>query len=565
MTLLRHPRRVWQVVKVFLRYWLAPRFGAGPTNENNERASGPERMRLALEELGGAWVKLGQMLAMRFDLLPAAYCDELFKLLNEVRPFPYSQVREIVERELGRPPEEAFLSFETQSFAAASIGQVHRAVLHSGEAVAVKVQRPGIRESIQADIRLMYALSGFVDRMHLFGGTHARAVIDEFARWTADELDYLVEARHAVRLWRNARSSRIEKIARVHREYTTSRVLTAELIDGVPLIEIIRARREGNAAYLRSLADRGYDLDSVVRHLDWNMFNEVYVFGYFHADLHPANLFVLPGNVIGYVDFGIVGQLPDDVRESLTRYGQLLFRGDIDSAVAELMRWLSPTQATDAVDARRRLARAHEDFYYEMSSLADARPQTRTTDNPYSKLAVEIMRTIRSSQLTLSSSIVPYLKMLVTLGALRHELATGYDLAAQVRRFFRLLVRQQAMRLLNPRHAVERAYAGVVQARRAMDFVEFLEGQQPNIAAATSSFLGFRTRARDAGRRLVGLGLSALVVGALLYVVLADPADTQAMLPDWIPYEGIHYGLLVLLVVIVVVLIAHVRGMSRPE
>ena len=120
------------------------------------------------------------------------------------------------------------------------------------------------------------------------------------------------------------------------------------------------------------------------------------------------------------------------------------------------------------------------------------------------------------------------------------------------------------IRLLNPRMAMERAYAGVVRARRAMDFVEFLEDQQPNIADATDSLLGFRRRAR-AGRRLLGLGLSALVVGALLYVVLADPTDTAAMLPDGVPYAGVHYGLLVLLVVIVVVLIGHVRTMNSPE
>src|SRR4029079_17818854 len=118
--------------------------------------------------------------------LPAAYCDELFKLLNQVRPFPYEQVREIVARELGGPPEQVFREFETVSFAAASIGQVHRAVLQSGESVAVKVQRPGIRESLQGDISLMYSFGGLFDRFHLFGATRSRTVIDEFARWTAD-------------------------------------------------------------------------------------------------------------------------------------------------------------------------------------------------------------------------------------------------------------------------------------------------------------------------------------------------------------------------------------------
>ena len=216
---LRHPRRVGHVIAVFLRDLVAPTLPF----RRAHAAPGPVRMRLALEELGGAWIKLGQMLAMRFDVLPAAYCDELFKLLNQVRPFPYAQVSQIIRQELGDLPEVVFASFETESFAAASIGQVHRAVLHSGEAVAVKIQRPRIRESLQADIDLMYALARVIDWTHLFGATRSRTVIDEFARWTADELDYLVEARQAVLLYEHARGEPFERIARVYRDYSTSR------------------------------------------------------------------------------------------------------------------------------------------------------------------------------------------------------------------------------------------------------------------------------------------------------------------------------------------------------
>ena len=157
----------------------------------------------------------------------------------------------------------------------------------------------------------MYSTTRILDWSHVFGATRSRDVIDEFARWTADELDYMVEARQAVLLYQNAQGDKVERIARVHRDYTTSRVLTTELIVGIPLIDIMIAKREGNTAYLEALAARGHDLDRIVRNLDWNMLNQVYVFGYFHADLHPANLFVLPGDAIGYVDFGIVGQLPN--------------------------------------------------------------------------------------------------------------------------------------------------------------------------------------------------------------------------------------------------------------
>ena len=263
-TLLRHPRRVLGVLAVLFRFFIGPALRV----PGADRRPGPVRMRLAFEQLGGAWIKLGQMLALRFDLLPAAYCDELFKLLNQVAPFSYDEVRAIIRQELGGDPETVFRSFAHASFAAASIGQVHRAVLHSGEAVAVKVQRPGIRTTLAADIALMYSTTRILDWTHVFGATRSREVIDEFARWTADELDYLVEARQAVLLYQNAQGDKVERIARVHRDYTTSRVLTTELIVGIPLIEIMVAKREGNTAYLDALAASGHDLDRIVRNLD---------------------------------------------------------------------------------------------------------------------------------------------------------------------------------------------------------------------------------------------------------------------------------------------------------
>jgi len=521
------------------------------------------QLRLAFEELGGAWIKLGQMLAMRFDLLPVAYCDELFKLLNQVKPFPYDEVREIVVRELGEPPETLFASFEVESFAAASIGQVHRATLPSGERVAVKVQRPNIREIMHADIELMYALSRFVDWTRLFGATKTREVIDEFARWTADELDYLVEAQQAVRMYEHAKGERLEKIARVHRAYTTSRVLTTELIDGVPLIEIMYARREGNDAYLAALEGWGYDVDRVIRNLDWNMLNQVFVFGYFHADLHPANLFVLPGNVIGYVDYGQVGQLPKQVRESLITYTWLLFRGEVDAAIGELMRWFAPSDRTDAVAARRQLHRVHEAFLYSTAWGTPRRPvaaagRDEPGDNPYSKLAVDIMRVIRTNHLSMSQSIVAYLKMLVTLGTLRHQLAIDYDLSAVVRRYFERMMRRQLVEAVDPRRSIERLYSATVQARRAVDLLEFLEDQEPLIRFGVDSVFGVRRRMRAIRSRLVTLFAGILVVGGTLYFLLADPADSERMVGSD-AHTILRTVLPLIIIGLVVALVFHVR------
>jgi ubiquinone biosynthesis protein len=430
------------------------------------------------------------------------------------------------------------------------------------------VQRPGIRQTLQADIDLMYGTSWLLDWVHLFGVGRSRDLIDEFARWTADELDYMVEARQAVLLWEHAQGDRHEHIARVYRDYTTARVLTTERIEGIPLIEIMIARRNRDQVYLDALEAAGHDLDRIVRRLDWNMLNQVFVFGYFHADLHPANLFVLPGDAIGYVDFGIVGQLPNRVRDSLTRYSWLLFRGDVEGAVRELMRWLAPGPATDSNAARWQLIRVHQAFLYETvagrTRVTEGAPGPArdSTDNPYSRLAVDILATIRVLELTLSASIVAYLKMLVTLGALRHALAIEYDLQDNVRQFVRRLARQQGMAWLDPRRTVDRLFAGAARIQRTIEFMEFIEGQESFIVEAQTSLFGFRRRIRQVRRRLVSLGIGVLAVGGFLYLVLAYPRETRQMIPGDLPYPFLHYGLLGLLIILVVVLISNLRDMG---
>jgi hypothetical protein len=178
---------------------------------------------------------------------------------------------------------------------------------------------------------------------------------------------------------------------------------------------------------------------------------------------------------------------------------------------------------------------------------------------------VAILETIRDHELTMASSIVGYLKMLVTLGTLRHALADDYDLQANVRRFVRRYARQQGTAWLDPRRTLDRLYAGAGRVQRALDFVEFLEAQESVILEATNSLFGFRRRVRNARRRLVSLAGSVLVVGALLYLVLAFPDDTRRILPADMPYSVVHLGLLIGLLVLIAVLIRHVRGLGGED
>jgi hypothetical protein len=165
----------------------------------------------------------------------------------------------------------------------------------------------------------------------------------------------------------------------------------------------------------------------------------------------------------------------------------------------------------------------------------------------------------------MSSSIVNYLKMLVTLGTLRFQLASEYDLQGTVRRFIRRLGRQQALDLFDPRRSLDRLYEATGRIQRGIEFLEFLESQQPVISEATSSLFGFRRRVRNARRRLISLGVSVLVVGALLYVVLAYPGEVRASLPREMPYSWVQLGLLAILIVLIVGLIQYIRGLGREE
>lgn len=466
LTLFHNLLRAFQVSRVLLRRVVFPLLLPG----SRRIADRPAQLRKAAEELGGTWIKLGQALALRFDLLPAEYCNEFFKLLNQVKPFPYEQARQIVYEDLKRYPEEIFDSFEPEAFAAASIGQVHRAVLHTGEKVAVKVQRPNVRQIINADISTMYTISRILDWTHLLGATRTREVIDEFARWTMDELDYRIEARHACTLHQNARDEATEKNAKIYLEFSGQRVLTMELIEGVPLIEIIYAVREDNVAYLRSFREQGYDLHLVATNLTWNLLNQVYRHGYFHADLHPANLFVLPDNVIGYVDFGIVGQLSPEIRESLAHYAWRLFQGDTDRAVGEFMRWIRPSEKTDVKLARSELTRNVDAYLFSLSILKRDSSKEGT-----SVFEIELLNTIRRHEMMISPSIVIYLKALVTADALIYELDPGFNLPELENRFFRRVILQAALDFLSPRKVAAFLFDYSHRLRRALDNLESLQ------------------------------------------------------------------------------------------
>ena len=546
--------RAAQIIVVFFRYRII--FAALPWRRHQ---LDPVQLRLALEHLGGTWIKLGQMLAMRFDLLPAAHCRELFKLLNDVKPFPYEDVRDIIRQELGNDPESIFLEFDPTPFAAASIGQVHRAVLPSGRQVAVKVQRPEARQVFAADIQLMYALSNLLSRVGLFGAMNSRQVIAEFAKWTADELDYVVEARQAIRLRENAAGDSLQSVPQIWGEFTSSRVLTIDLVEGVPLIEIMHAVRNGDRAYLDRLRADGHDLRRIVRHLDWNMLNQIHVFGFFHADLHPANLFVLPGDAIGYVDFGVIGKLSGEMRQSLTRYASLFFEGDSDRAITELIRWVAPASVSRVAAARAELVRVHDEFMLAMSAASQI-----SAKGAGLSFAVGILDIARRHGIVLIPDALVYLRTLIATDTLRYELAPDYDLHGQTQRFFGRLVSREVREFLKPQQVVRVAHDQALRLNRLLDAAD---AQLLVLSTVESRIRHVQERVRTA-RRWLRSFLMLLIVGVVVLRVLdLKPGWTTAgLLPEsasnWLPW--LIFGVVLMVAFGILVQSLRLRDVERP-
>jgi ubiquinone biosynthesis protein len=275
-----------------------------PATWFERRKGGPrgERIRLALEELGPIFVKFGQALSTRRDLLPPDIADELAKLQDRVPPFPVEEAKAIIARAYGQPAGEVFERFDDAPLAAASIAQVHTARLRSGEEVVVKVVRPGVRERIERDLEVMYTLAQLA-RDYSREGHRLRPVevVEEYERTILDELDLMREAGNAAQLRRNFDGSKLLYVPQVYWDYCRADVMVMERIHGVLISDLDELRRRGTN--IRVLAENGVEI----------FFTQVFRHNFFHADMHPGNIFVQTDDperpVYAAVDFGIVGTL----------------------------------------------------------------------------------------------------------------------------------------------------------------------------------------------------------------------------------------------------------------
>ena len=414
-----HFERYAEVAEILVRHGLDSiaavlglgRLRLGSAPDSAASLTAPERLVVALEELGPTFIKLGQLLSTRPDILPQDYLTALSRLQDGATPVDADEIRTIIGQELGAAPEVVFKTFSNTPLASASIGQAHAATLHDGTAVVVKVRRPGVVPQVQEDLEILQNLARRASRnWAALAEYNVEAVVSTFAATLRAELDYLAEGRNAERFARNFAHDTSIHIPKIYWETTTSRVLTIERIYGLKVDDAqIAALPDADRDRLATLAAKAAA-------------KMIFEDGFFHADPHPGNLFVESTNRIGLIDFGMVGEVDDQLRKRLGKLLLALSRNDPDR-ICRALRGLSVNRtATDRGRLREDVARFMQQ--YQGRGLGEIR---------LAPLIAELLTILRDHRIQLPSEIAMLAKMVVMTEGMGVRLYPDFNLGEVLR------------------------------------------------------------------------------------------------------------------------------------
>jgi ubiquinone biosynthesis protein len=495
--------------------------------------SSGERLRLILQQLGPTYVKIGQMIASRGDALPPDLLAELSKLQSEAAPFPADEAREVVKAELGRYPEELFATFDPEPFAAASTAQVHRATLHDGTEVAVKIQRPQILAKTKADLGVITELASVAERrIAMARKVGVKAMVDEFAGGVLKELDYTNEAYHAKRLADNMRRFPEVQVPVIYDAYSGVRVLTMEFIRGIKITK---------AEVLR---EAGFDTDALGSVFIRSVIKQIMIDGFFHGDPHPGNLLADPDNKrLVFIDLGLIGQLDGQQRVDLLGLVYAVKSKDIGGVADGLIALGSPTSEWDEKQFRSAIDRLGRQYlvYGGVSSIGGA--------------LTGFMGAVFDNGLRLDSSLTLAIKAVIQAEETATALSPSVDMGEAA------MVEAQAALIesLEPDRVIAQVQTSAVRIGKE------LARRAPNLETAALSWLDMFNRGKltveldttDLTRSLDqfgGLGRQAtagiVVVGQLIGTAIVMAILLQT---DEDQYVGFAYAAMVAFAVVLVV------------
>jgi len=380
-----------------------------------------QRFRLALSELGPTFVKLGQLLSTRPDILPENFIEELEKLQDEVPPFPYQEAEGIFREEFQKSPEEIFFSIEPKPVASGSIAQVHKAVLQDGTRVAVKIQRPGIIPVIQTDLGILMEIAALMER-HIpeLKWISPTELVRHFSNTIRRETDFVSELYAAEQFRRNFDDNPVMVIPRVYREYSSEKILVMDYIEGIKISDI--------EAISRSDLDRKI----LAKNGTSSILEEIFEHQFFHADPHPGNLFALEGNRIAAIDFGMIGYLDEKTTRILGKIFTAAVKKDVDGIIHNLDEMeILPEHINMMV------------FRFDLSGFIDRYYGSSISEVDLDEFIGDALRIVRNHQIVLPANLATVGRMLVLATGIARKLDPDFNMIEEVKPFARKLVTSQ--------------------------------------------------------------------------------------------------------------------------